>query len=116
MGAVQVVTDDAQLTLDHVRVEALMGVRCSAEDIRSPTRSPTASARPTGNRLRARGERCRRGSRRTRTMGAAVRRVLRDQRLVVLSGSLPAQFRAALAPLTPALDATENPPQRRQHQ
>ncbi|MGH3321385.1 MAG: TetR/AcrR family transcriptional regulator [Streptosporangiaceae bacterium] len=36
--------------------------------------------------------------------------------LVVVSGSLPDLLRAALAPLTPALDAAEKRPQRRQHQ
>ncbi len=36
--------------------------------------------------------------------------------LVVPSGSLPDLLRSALAPLTPALDAAEIQPQRRQHQ
>ena len=36
--------------------------------------------------------------------------------LVVPSGSLPDLLRAALAPLTPALDAAEKRPRRRQHQ
>jgi AcrR family transcriptional regulator len=36
--------------------------------------------------------------------------------LVIPSGSLPDLIRAALAPLTPALDAAERQPERRQHQ